>query len=103
LAAASAASGLVLAAHVLPAGLPAAASSMTTTAHHTSAPKLDAFGAVKFWECPPKTRQTTPGATVEGTATWNQDKQNRSKGPAGLVQHLDHRRQALQFPHPSVV
>jgi hypothetical protein len=55
LAAASAASGLVLAALVLPSGLPAGAKSTATTTHHSSAPKLDAVGNVKFWECPSKT------------------------------------------------
>jgi hypothetical protein len=55
LAAASAASGLVWAALGLSAALPAAAKSGTTTTHHSSAPKLDAVGNVKFWECPSKT------------------------------------------------
>src|SRR5579872_6889412 len=54
LAAASAASGLVLAVLVLPPGLAAAAKRSTTT-HHSSAPKLNAVGNVKFWECPSKT------------------------------------------------
>ena len=57
LAAASVSAGLVLAALVLPAGLPAAAKSTTTTTHHSSAPKLDAVGHVKFWECASKTTQ----------------------------------------------
>jgi hypothetical protein len=75
-AAASAASGLVLAALVLPAGLPAAAHSGTTTTHHSSAPKLDAVGNVKFWECPSKTTRMLvavntltlhPGSTLDIT------------------------------------
>lgn len=53
-AAASAAAGLVLAGLVLFPALPAAAKTTTTT-HHSSAPKLDAIGNVKFWECPSKT------------------------------------------------
>jgi hypothetical protein len=57
LTAASAVGGLVLAALVLPAGPPASATSKTTTKHHSSAPKLDAVGSVKFWECPSKTTQ----------------------------------------------
>lgn len=69
---ASAATGLVLAALLLPAALPAAAKSTTTT-HHSSAPKLDAIGNVKFWECPSKTTKMLvavntlklhPGATL---------------------------------------
>jgi hypothetical protein len=55
LAAASATSGLVLAALVLPGALPATAKSSTTTTHRASAPKLNAVGNVKFWECPSKT------------------------------------------------
>jgi hypothetical protein len=55
LAAASAASALLTAALVIPVGPPAAAKSTSTTSHHTSAPKLDAVGNVKFWECPSKT------------------------------------------------
>ncbi|HSZ35517.1 MAG TPA: hypothetical protein VK773_00380 [Acidimicrobiales bacterium] len=77
-AAASAVSGLVLAALVLPAVLPAAASSKhaTTTTHHSSAPKLDALGHLKFWECPTKTTQMLvtvntltlhPGSTLDIT------------------------------------
>lgn len=50
---ASAAAGLVVAALVLLPGPPVAARSTTTT-HHSSAPKLDAVGNVKFWECPSK-------------------------------------------------
>ena len=57
LAAAFVATGLVVAALVLPAGLPAAAKSTTTTTHHSSAPKLDELGHVRFWECPSKTTQ----------------------------------------------
>ena len=76
LAAASAASGLALAALVLPAGLPAAAKASTTTTHHSSAPKLDAVGNVKFWECPAKTTRMLvavntltlhPGSTLDIT------------------------------------
>jgi hypothetical protein len=66
LVAASAASGLVLAALVLPAGLSATASSKSTATHRTSAPKLDAVGAVKFWECPSK---TTPMLVAVNTLT----------------------------------
>jgi hypothetical protein len=57
LAVASAASGLVLAALVLPSGPPAGAKNTATTTHHASAPKLDAVSSVKFWECPSKTTQ----------------------------------------------
>jgi hypothetical protein len=77
LAAASAASGLVLAALVLPSGLAAAAKSKaTTTTRHASAPKLDAVGNVKFWECPSKTTRMLvavntltlhPGSTLDFT------------------------------------
>src|SRR6185312_16738371 len=76
LAAASAASGLVLAVLVVAAGLPAAAKSGTTTTHHASAPKLDAVGNVKFWECPSKTTRMLvavntltlhPGSTLDIT------------------------------------
>jgi hypothetical protein len=76
LAAASAGSGLVLAALVLPAGLPAAAKAGTTTTHRSSAPKLDAVGNVKFWECPSKTTRMLvavntltlqPGSTLDIT------------------------------------
>lgn len=52
--AASALPGLILAALVLPTG-PAAAENKATTTHHSPAPKLDAVGNVKFWECPSKT------------------------------------------------
>jgi hypothetical protein len=74
LAAAVAASGLALAL-LLPAGLPAAAKSTTTT-HHASAPKLSAVGNVKFWECPSKTTRMLvavntltlrPGSTLDIT------------------------------------
>jgi hypothetical protein len=54
-AAASAVPGLLLVTLVLPAGRAAGAESKATTTHHTSAPKLDAVGNVKFWECPSKT------------------------------------------------
>jgi hypothetical protein len=73
LAAASAVCGLVMAALLLPAGLPAAAKSTTTTTHHPSAQKMSALGHVKFWECPSKTTQMLvavntltlhPGATL---------------------------------------
>jgi hypothetical protein len=73
LAAASAASGLVLAALVLSTGLPAGAKNEATTTHQSSAPKLDAVGSVKFWECPSKTTRMLvavntltlhPGATL---------------------------------------
>jgi hypothetical protein len=57
LAAAPALCVLVLAALILPSGLPAAAKSTTTTTHHSSATKLNALGHVKFWECPSKTTQ----------------------------------------------
>lgn len=57
LAAASAACGLVLAALMLPAGLPAVAKSTTTTTHKASGSKLDVLGHVKFWECPSKSTQ----------------------------------------------
>ena len=76
MAAASAASGLVLAVLVVAAGLPAAAKSGTTTTHHASAPKLDAVGNVKFWECPSKTTRMLvavntltlhPGSTLDIT------------------------------------
>jgi hypothetical protein len=76
LAAASATSGLVLAALVAPAGPSAAAKSTTATTHHTSAPKLDAVGNVKFWECPSKTTRMLvavntltlhPGSTLDIT------------------------------------
>jgi hypothetical protein len=76
LAAAAATSGLVLGTLVLPAGLSAAAKSTTTTTHHSSAPKLDAVGNVKFWECPSKTTKMLvavntltlhPGSTLDIT------------------------------------
>jgi hypothetical protein len=77
LAPASAASGLVLAALVLPPGLAAAAKNKaTTTTHHASAPKLDAVGNVKFWECPSKSTRMLvavntltlhPGSTLDIT------------------------------------
>jgi hypothetical protein len=77
LAAASAAFGLVLAALVLSAGLPAAAAkSRTTTTHHSSSPKLSGVGNVKFWECPSKTTRMLvavntltlhPGSTLDIT------------------------------------
>jgi hypothetical protein len=76
-AAASVASGLVLATLVPPSGLAAAAKSKaTTTTHHPSAPKLDAVGNVKFWECPSKTTRMLvavntltlhPGSTLDIT------------------------------------
>ena len=75
LTAASMASGLVLAAIVLPGTL-AAARSTTTTTHPSSAPKLTALGPVKFWECAAKTTQMLvavntltlhPGATLDIT------------------------------------
>jgi hypothetical protein len=76
-AAASVASGLVLATLVPPPGLAAAAKSKaTTTTHHASASKLDAVGNVKFWECPSKTTRMLvavntltlhPGSTLDIT------------------------------------
>lgn len=54
--ASSVACGITLAALVPVAGPPAAAKSTTTT-HHSSAPKLDALGHVKFWECSAKTTE----------------------------------------------
>jgi hypothetical protein len=53
----AAASALVGAVLVLAAGPPAAAKRTSTTPRHSSAPKLNALGAVKFWECPSKTTQ----------------------------------------------
>jgi hypothetical protein len=44
-----------LAALVLPAGPAAGVESKATITHHSSGPKLDAVGNVKFWECPSKT------------------------------------------------
>ncbi len=78
--AASAASGLVLAALALSPALPAAAKSAhtTTTTHHALAPKLDAAGHVKFWECSSKTTELLvavntltlhPGSTLVITFT----------------------------------
>ena len=54
-AAAAAVPVLVLAALVLPAGPAAGAESKATITRHSSGPKLDAVGNVKFWECPSKT------------------------------------------------
>lgn len=75
-AAASGASGLLLAVLVLGAGPAAAAHNGTTITHHSSAPKLDAVGNVKFWECPSKTTRMlvavntltlNPGSTLDIT------------------------------------